>query len=713
MSKIVADNLNRSYDSYTLGDRIYMVKDKIVVGIIIALILIAGLIFYFHEIKKRSDEYRRFIGYICTVCDSVSELNLKTKTVKKFVLHEGLVKEEYVENNMEKMFFIDPADRDMVKEKFASDVISNIIQNGKSISFECRMKWKEDEEYRWNTCIIHGIVPTKSKPYNIMMLVRDINDMRLEEEKQKLALEDALNQAKQASLSKGQFLSRMSHEIRTPLNAVIGYMSMGKDATGDHEKMLYCIDKSEIAAKHLLSIINDVLDISSIESGRMKIAVSDFDLKGLISEVTAVFYQQAKQKGIHFIVNVKNVTQEWVVGDSLRVNQILMNLLSNAIKFTPENGTVTLDMEQLQTVGDKIYLSFGVKDTGIGMSEEYMSRLFQPFEQESADTAQRFGGSGLGLSITKNLIDMMGGTIKVDSRQNEGTCFRVTLYFDKSERNETEIVKPKDYSHVRVLVVDDVEDECKYIKKILKQCNVKSDTFSSGADALKQLKRRMGTEYAYDMCILDWSMPGLNGIEVAQEIRNEYGSKMPILIATAYDTTEIESVAHNAGVNRVISKPLFPSTMFDLLVSNFGKYDPQYHENTLLADVSGINVLLAEDNEMNMEIAVDVLQKAGITVVQAVNGQDAVEKFTKAEPKSINLILMDVQMPVMNGYEATQAIRQSNHPEANTIPIIAMTANAFAEDVTEALANGMNDHISKPIDKAKLINVIAKFAAIK
>ncbi len=528
------------------------------------------------------------------------------------------------------------------------------------------------------------------------------------------SLKEALTMATQASQAKGNFLSKMSHEIRTPLNAIIGYMSIAQDSGDNLDKIMHCIDNGEVAARHLLQIINDILDMSSIESGKLKIACEDFDLKKEITDITTIFYQNAKAKGVRFETQIDRLAHEWVKGDQLRLNQVLMNLLSNAVKFTPENGVVKLVLQQLDPDnGDnKVYIKFTVSDTGIGMSKEYMTRLFQPFEQEQADTARRYGGSGLGLSITKNLVEMMGGTVEVDSRQNEGTTFTVTMHFGQSDNNTEVVHECADYSHVRALVVDDEKDEGTYVKAMLRRCGVKSDSVTSGEAAIKRLKSRSDGDYKYDLCILDWCMPDMNGVEVASCIRKEFGDKLPIIIATAYDISEFEEEAKAAGVDRIISKPLFQSTLFNLLVSAFGKYDPQAGstDKTETIDMSGVHVILAEDNDMNMEIAVTILEKAGIKVDQAVNGREAVELFTKAPENTYDMILMDVQMPVMNGYEATQAIRHSNHPEAETIPIIAMTANAFAEDVAEALAGGMNAHIAKPVNYEKMFTILKKFA---
>ncbi|MDD3409411.1 MAG: response regulator [Eubacteriales bacterium] len=543
----------------------------------------------------------------------------------------------------------------------------------------------------------------------IEMLFYHHNQRHLEAlEQSREAMGDALRQAESASHAKGDFMSRMSHEIRTPLNAVIGYLDIAQDERSDEEKVSRCLEKSKLASRHLLGIINDVLDISSIESGRMKLAHEDFDLKQLVNALTTLFYAQAKAKGVSFEVHVESLESEWLVGDELRVRQILLNLLSNAVKFTPAGGSITLDIKQVGLGQDKIHLSFEVRDTGIGMSKEYLTRMFQPFEQESAATAKNYGGSGLGLSISNNLVHMMGGSIRVDSEQGKGTTFTVLLAFDAATARETERLATESFASLRALVVDDEEDACEYVKKLLERCGVKCDTVTSGKKALRRVVTRRDSGHLYDLCIVDWNMAEMDGIETAREIRRLCGDDMPIIIATAYDYSAISDVAKLAGVNKIVSKPLFQSTVFDLLVNTFGKYRPAEPKEKQRVDFHGLRLMLAEDNEMNMEIALDILRKAGLEVTPVMNGQEALNAFEASAPGTFDAILMDVQMPVMDGYTATRKIRESNHPQARQIPIIAMTANAFAEDVTAALAAGMNDHVAKPISYDRLFASLSR-----
>ncbi len=692
----------------------YPVAFMIALLVLLCLIGIIITLFYRQNMRtkdeERAKEIQRLFAYVCREHENVMEVNLQTMMAQDYSLKDGVLQIQQhpyrTENNYND--FLRPEDYDNVTQQFHEADLLQLIQNGKGYEFEAQGK-AADGTYQWYIYTIYGIIPDKLHPKNFMLFKRNIDDLRRKEEESKKALMDALEMAKEASKAKGNFMSRMSHEIRTPLNAVIGYMDIAKNSVDNPEKMMHCVENSDMAARHLLSIINDVLDISSIESGRMKIAHEEFDLENQISSVSAIFYQQAKQKKVNFEVVLEKFNQQWVIGDSLRLNQILMNLLSNAVKFTPEGGNVTLTVSQMQMDDKKVHMKFTVRDTGIGMSEEYQKRLFTPFEQESASTARKYGGTGLGLSISYNLIQMMGGSIEVESKQNEGTSFVVSLEFQRSKRTADEQQTIQDYSHVNVLIVDDDKDSCAYMKSLLERCGVASDTVTSGKAAVRQVRRKMSTDDKYDMIIMDWNMPEMDGIETAKRIRMQVETNIPIIIATAYDVTNFEDEAKDAGVDKVIAKPIFQSTMFDLLVSTYGKYETNTLEEQHYENIKGMRVLLAEDSPMNMEIAMDILGRGGLEVDSVTDGKQAVDRFLAQPAGSYDVILMDIQMPVLNGYEATVQIRKSAHPQAKTIPIIAMTANAFSEDVNAALASGMNGHIAKPVDYDKLYKILQQY----
>ena len=555
--------------------------------------------------------------------------------------------------------------------------------------------------------IIHAII------FLLVLLITDV--LWLQAMNSRLRI--SILREKEAGAAKGSFMSRMSHEIRTPLNAVIGYNTIARNemlnVRSEDErkqaimKVMDCLDKSEIASKHLLTIINDVLDMAAIESGKIKVAHERFDFKGLITSLTTIFYTQARAKGIEFEVIFDTLTEEWFVGDQMRTNQILTNLLSNAVKFTPEGGSVTLKINQPEADTNASHIHFEVNDTGIGMTQEYLSHIWTPFEQADSSISRRFGGTGLGLSITKNLVDILGGTISVKSTPGTGTEFTVDLTFEPTE--QTESTQAYDFSIVNALVVDDDISTCDYIRLLFTRCGASCASVTSGADAVKAIQIAMEKGERYTIFLVDWKMPNMDGIETIKEIRKLLGNDTPVIVLTAYDYTEIADKAIEAGVSKFISKPLFQSSLFDLLVNTSGKQMHTKMERHDSFDFTGARVLLAEDNLMNMEIAKKILESTGLIVDSAWNGREAVEMFTASEAGTYIAILMDVHMPEMNGHEATRAIRSSQHHEAKTIPIIAMTADAFAENVAEAYESGMDAHISKPIDIRTLLNTLKKY----
>lgn len=518
-------------------------------------------------------------------------------------------------------------------------------------------------------------------------------------------LSDAIQQAEYANTAKSQFLARMSHEIRTPMNAIVGMTTLAKNKINDQERVLEYLSKIDLSSKVLLNIINDVLDMSAIESDKMKLSYTPFNFKEVILSITNLYYTQCKDKDIDFQV-YSDVSQEVVVGDSLRLNQILLNLLSNALKFTPAKGRITVKIFEKSKRDDKVFYQFEVSDTGIGMDEAMLSRLFRPFEQENAETAKNHGGSGLGLSIAKNLVDMMEGAIKVESQKGIGTIFTVDLPFGMTDQAiDTSTDK---FHSIKCLVVDDDRDTRDYTQTVLSRIGVEHESAASGEEAIEMLESAHRVGSGYDVCFIDWKMPGLSGIDVTKRIRELFDEDTIIIIVSAYDLSEVSDEAKAAGANMFISKPLFQSTVFDVLMTLSGGKYKNITANADEYDFTGHKVLLAEDNTLNLEIAVELLTMTGLEVDTAGNGLDALKMFESSEPGTYDTILMDIQMPIMNGHESAKSIRACEHPQAKTIPIFAMTANAFNEDVTAALNNGMNGHIAKPIDTDILYRTLKK-----
>lgn len=521
-------------------------------------------------------------------------------------------------------------------------------------------------------------------------------------------LRDALQLAQKANNAKKDFLSRMSHEIRTPMNAIIGMTTIAGAHLEDRGRMEDCLAKIAFSSRHLLSLINDVLDVSKIEAGKLTINHEPFRLRQLTESVVSVVYSQAKAQEKNFECDVAGVAQEIFIGDFLRVNQILLNLLSNAIKFTSRGGTIRLKIQQLQKRNGTTALQFVVSDTGIGMTEEFLERLFLPFEQADNQTSQKYGGTGLGMAITQNLVELLSGSIHVQSKPGEGTTFTVELPFELPE----EAVEHKSWQldALRVLVVDDEADACTHASLLLERMGIAAQCVTSGHEAVSIVLEAHDAGTDYDVCIIDWQMPGMDGVKVTRKIREKLGPDTLIIIISAYDWSEIEEEARRAGVNAFIAKPLFESSLYNVLVAALG-LRPNLDEKPELPqkDNNGKHFLLAEDNALNQEIAVELLKMTGAEVDCAADGQEAVEKFEASPAGFYDLIFMDVQMPIMDGYAATKKIRAGGHPDAKTIPIVAMTANTFIEDIDAAYAAGMNGHIAKPIDVKMLYQTIAGF----
>ena len=623
-------------------------------------------------------------------------------------------KADYVSPNVEKLLGItvEQIQKDIsVLGKLHSEDCEDPKKNYlKEIQVNEQQEWdfeyvhQKTGEQRWFHIIAMGSEVNGKKKYILVMSHRTVD------KKMNQALYEAVRAAETANRAKSTFLSNMSHDIRTPMNAVIGFTTLAVSNIDNKEKVRDYLGKILSSSNHLLSLINDILDMSRIESGKIHLEETEVSLSEVLHDLKTIISGQIHAKQLELYMDAMDVTNEDVYCDKTRLNQVLLNLLSNAVKFTPAGGTVSVRIRQCHGTqkGSELY-EIRVKDNGIGMSQEFVQKIFSPFERERTSTVSRTQGTGLGMAITKNIVDMMGGTIEVQTEQGKGTEFIVRLPFrTQPEHQRTE--KIAELEGLKALVVDDDFNTCDSVTKMLVRVGMRSEWTLSGKEAVLRARQSMELGDAFHAYIIDWRLPDMNGIEVTRQIRS-LGDDTPIIILTAYDWSDIEAEARAAGVTAFCAKPLFMSDIRETLMTAIGQSQSEPEDSVLPAagsDFRGRCILLVEDNELNREIAVEILNEYGFLVDTAENGAEAVEKVKNSTSGKYDLVLMDVQMPVMNGYEATKQIRALDDPALAGITILAMTANAFDEDRKKALKCGMDGFLSKPIVIEELISTLQK-----
>ena len=518
-------------------------------------------------------------------------------------------------------------------------------------------------------------------------------------------LQIAAREAESANKAKTDFLSTMSHDIRTPMNAIIGLTTIAEKNLGDVESTGESLRKIGLAGNHLLTLINDILDISKVESGKLKLSPLTFSIVETVENLVTISQPMIKEKNIDFSFHINRIEKEYLYTDQLRLNQIYINILSNAIKYTEPGGHVSVDLrEEASAVPGCIRLTYVVADTGIGMSPEFMATMYQPFSRQVDSRVNSIQGTGLGLAITKQMVELLGGTIDCESEQGKGTTFTVTLDIPEADRQRNDM----QLDPIDVLIVDDDETMLKTAVDAIESLGASAEQAQSGAEALGMIAHRHNSGRDYNVIIVDWKMPDMDGIETISRMRSEIDAKTPILLISAYDWSDIEDKAKEAGANGFVSKPLFRSTLYDKINELIGKESGSVEPEDDYSDLQGLNILVAEDNDINWEIISAMLAMFGITTERAENGRVCVDMMDAAEEGRYELIFMDVQMPEMNGLDATRAIRKSDNPRVASIPIVAMTADAFSENVTECLNAGMNGHIAKPVDIKLVIKEIRR-----
>lgn len=604
-------------------------------------------------------------------------------------------------------------------EKFFTENMESKIdkmeQLTSSMIDESQVKFAEFEQLAYKTrlnTIFLATLLTLSVIVALCIYLYILRVKRQQEAKMYQALQQALESAQNANIAKSQFLSNMSHDIRTPMNAIIGMTAIATMNLNNPNKLKDCLNKISISSKHLLGLINDVLDMSKIENGNIALNNEEFVLPDFIHNFITIVQPQIRDKHINFDISTNNLEHECVIGDTLRLNQVLLNIVSNAIKFTAPNGHIKLKIQELPLRYDG-YSSyeFIISDTGIGMAEDFLEKIFNPFERAQNSTSSRIEGTGLGMAITKNIVDMMNGQITIQSELGKGTTFNVILHF-KVQESEKMDVDFSELQELRSLIIDDDRDVCENTSRMLQEIGMKSEWVISGLEAIKKVSDSHKINQDYHSIIVDWKMPDMDGLETTRRIRNIVGDETPIIILTAYDWTEIEEEAKKAGVNAFLAKPLFKSRLYHVMHNIMINEQPsiqltsQKSNNCLLTG----RILLVEDNSMNMEIAAEFIRRCGGAVEKAWDGSEAVNMLRNSPNGYYKLVFMDVQMPNMDGYEATRQIRELELNEGRVhTPIIAMSANAFVEDIDKAYSAGMDAYITKPVGIKDIYNALSQY----
>ena len=675
-------------------------RKVVILAAVMTLFILTVSVLYYRSIQKKSRELegRELLFSLLTeTIDDVVYIYHATRRESEFLSGNtervlGLTEEELLRDpDKRRAMFADQESFRMVEAIFRGTVLQKPVER------ECRIMNPKTKREQWMLLQVYPVL----QDGGVERYIAKLED-QTEERRTQQTLRDALENARQANAAKRNFLSRMSHEIRTPMNAIIGMTAIAAADPDDRAKTEECLTKIAYSSQYLLSIINDVLDMSAIESGKISITREPFNLARLLTELGAVYESQCASRGVQFALT-SDLSEEHLIGDQVRLNQILHNLLSNAVKFTPAGGRVRLEVGQTGQQGVYRQLCFTVSDTGIGMDEGFQKRMYLPFEQDPHAGVLRQGGTGLGLAIVRNLVALMGGNIRVESAPGKGSVFQVELPFEPGQ-SVCCTVESGERKDLRVLVADDDKGTCEHAALLLERMGMSVRWVLSGAEAVEKILRACTDGTGYDVCILDWQMPGMDGIETARRIRERVGPDLLIIILSAYDWSGVEPQARAAGVNAFLSKPMFPSNLHRALreAAGHGKTPPTQARRCGRYDFTGRRILLAEDNQLNLEIAVALLESAGAAVDQVSDGRAAVRVFVQSPPGTYDMILLDVQMPVLDGHGAARAIRACPRPDAARIPIFAMTANAFAEDVAAAKAAGMNEHVAKPIDAEAL-----------
>ncbi len=597
--------------------------------------------------------------------------------------------------------------KESFKNSFSRDSLLKAYKAGKKDVYLEHQQYDDNGIVHWVATQVLFVDNPFDDDIIEITLSQNIDERIRSEAQHREMLEGALQQAETANYAKTQFLSSMSHDIRTPMNAIIGMTTLASKHLDDKEYMKSCLSKMALASNHLLTLINDVLDISKVESGKMALNPIVFSMADTVTNLVNIVRQQVSAKGLKFDVRVHNIKKEHLFADELRLNQIFINILSNAVKYTPEGGYVSMDISEefIAGVSDKVRLIYVVQDTGIGMSKEFQEHMFDSFSRANPDKFGDVQGSGLGLTISKTMIDMLGGTISCESELGKGSKFTITLEIPIAEKIMDSLILPP----MEVLLVDDDKIFLESAANTLIQLGISPECVDNGPEAIERSVYRHQIGKDYPVIIVDWQMPGMNGIETIRQIRAKVGPNVSIIIISAYEWHDIETLAKEAGADGFISKPFFPSNVYENMTRILGLRTDVKDDSILdtwQPNLEGMHILVAEDNDMNWEIAEEILAIYHVTTVRAEHGKKCLDILEASADNEFDMVLMDIKMPFMDGYEATVAIRNSSREYVRNIPVVAMTADAFSEDIQRCMSVGMNAHIAKPLSISNLITVL-------